>query len=61
MNNDRERLARKILYLEDELRELENYFRVEETCSYLRHELDRFLVELKMIEVSEVLSEIDAA
>ena len=61
MNNDKERLARKIRYLEDELRELENYFRVEETYSYLRHELDRFLVELKMIEVSEVLSEIDAA
>ena len=60
MAHNKQSILTKIDYLENELRELKDYFYVTETYQYLIDQLDSQQVLLKEIEVEERFAAIDA-
>ena len=60
MAHNKQTILAKIEYLEDELRQLKDYFYVTETYQYLIDQLDSQQVLLKEIEVAEHFAAIDA-
>ena len=60
MAHNKQSILTKIDYLENELRELKDYFYVTATYQYLIDQLDSQQVLLKEIEVEERFAAIDA-